>query len=193
MSLENGWLYIHSYVYNYQPCQPNQIKNMYSDSVLEIIKNINQLEKQLVTDFGVDEPVRLVNMDFQKRFKLAQTKYNLSLSFPEKSGNLEDMANMMLRAWESLQEQLSKEGVMPLPVDTWKLKHLETDVEVFVCKDHAGKRNVQKQFSKYAVVVSADELINMIDHDVFLLFVKLTKQGFLPKISSYISKTDEKM
>ena len=100
---------------------------------------------------------------------------------------------MMLRAWESLQEQLSKEGVMPLPVDTWKLKHLETDVEVFVCKDHAGKRNVQKQFSKYAVVVSADELINMIDHDVFLLFVKLTKQGFLPKISSYISKTDEKM
>ena len=52
---------------------------------------------------------------------------------------------------------------------------------------------MQKQFSKYAVVVSADELINMIDHDVFLLFVKLTKQGFLPKISSYISKTDEKM
>ena len=43
---------------------------MYSDSVLEIIKNINQLEKQLVTDFGVDEPVRLVNIDFQKRFKL---------------------------------------------------------------------------------------------------------------------------
>ena len=193
MSLENGWLYIHSYVYNHQPCQPNQIINMYSDSVLEIIKNINQLEKQLVTDFGVDEPVRLVNMDFQKRFKLAQTKYNLSLSFPDKSGNLEDMANMMLRAWESLQEQLNKEGVMPLPVDTWKLKHLETDVEVFVCKDHAGKRNVQKQFSKYAVVLSADELINMIDHDVFLLFVKLTKQGFLPKISSYISKTDEKM
>ena len=166
---------------------------MYSDSVLEIIKNINQLEKQLVTDFGVDEPVRLVNMDFQKRVKLAQTKYNLSLSFPDKSGNLKDMANMMLRAWESLQQQLSKEGVMPLPIDTWKLKHLETDVEVFVCKDAAGKKNVQKQFGKYAVVVSADELLNMIDHDVFLLFVKLTKQGFLPKISSYISKTDEKM
>ena len=166
---------------------------MYSESVTEMIKAMNSLERQLITDYGVDEPVRLVNMNFQKRFKLAQTKFNLSLSFPEKSKDLEKMCSMMLRAWYSLQDQLLKEGVMPLPVDTWKLKHLETDVEVFVCKDHASKRNVQKQFSKYAVVLSADELINMIDHDVFLLFVKLTKQGFLPKISSYISKTDEKM
>ena len=34
---------------------------MYSESVLEIIKDINSLERQLITDFGVDEPVRLVN------------------------------------------------------------------------------------------------------------------------------------
>ena len=71
---------------------------MYSESVIELIKDINQLERQLITDFGVDEPVRLVNTEFQKRFKLAQTKYNVSLSFPDKSRDLEKMASMMLRA-----------------------------------------------------------------------------------------------
>ena len=79
---------------------------MYSESVIEIIKDINSLERQLITDFGVDDPVRLVNTEFQKRFNLAQTKYNLSLSFPDKSRDLEKMASMMLRAWKSLQDQL---------------------------------------------------------------------------------------
>ena len=101
------------------------------------------------------------------------------------------MASMMLRAWKSLQDQLLKEGVMPLPVDTWKLKHKETDREVFICKDEAGKKNVQKQFGKYAIVLSADELLNMIDHEIFLEFVKLTKQGLLPTILSYKAKTNE--
>ena len=164
---------------------------MYSDTVLKIINDVNQLERQLITNFGVDDPVRLVNTEFQKRFKLAQTKYNLSLSFPDKSRDLEKMASMMLRAWQSLKDQLLKEGVMPLPVDTWKLKHTETDREVFICKDEAGKKNVQKQFGKYVIVLSADELLNMIDHDIFIEFVKLTKQGLLPTILSYKSKTNE--
>ena len=79
---------------------------MYSDTVLKIINDVNQLERQLITDFGVDDPVRLVNTEFQKRFKLAQTKYNVSLSFPDKSRDLEKMASMMLRAWQSLKKQL---------------------------------------------------------------------------------------
>ena len=164
---------------------------MYSDTVLKIINDVNQLERQLITDFGVDDPVRLVNTEFQKRFKLAQTKYNVSLSFPDKSRELEKMASMMLRAWQSLKKQLLKEGVVPLPVDTWKLKHIETDREVFICKDEAGKKNVQKQFGKYVIVLSADELLNMIDHDIFIEFVKLTKQGLLPKILSYKAKSNE--
>ena len=41
---------------------------MYSESVIQIIKDINQLKRQLITDFGVDEPVRLVNTEFQKGF-----------------------------------------------------------------------------------------------------------------------------
>ena len=164
---------------------------MYSDTVLKIINDVNQLERQLITDFGVDDPVRLVNTEFQKRFKLAQTKYNVSLSFPDKSRDLEKMASMMLRAWQSLKKQLLKEGVVPLPVDTWKLKHIETDREVFICKDEAGKKNVQKQFGKYVIVLSADELLNMIDQDIFIEFVKLTKQGLLPKILSYKAKSNE--
>ena len=43
---------------------------MYSDSVYKIIKEINLLERQLITDFGVNEPVRLVNSEFKKRFQL---------------------------------------------------------------------------------------------------------------------------
>jgi len=41
------------------------------------------------------------------------------------------------------------------------------------------------------IVLSADELLNMIDHEIFLEFVKLTKQGLLPKITSYKAKTNE--
>ncbi len=50
---------------------------------------------------------------------------------------------------------------------------------------------MQKQFGKYVIVLSADELLNMIDHDIFLEFVKLTKQGLLPTILSYKAKTNE--
>ena len=80
------------YVYNHQPYQLNQIKNMYSESVIRNNKrDINSLKRQLITDFGVDEPVRLVNTEFQKRFQLAQTKYNIIFSFPDKSRDLEKM------------------------------------------------------------------------------------------------------
>tara|TARA_R100001086_G_scaffold128202_1_gene66384 strand:+ start:4266 stop:4766 length:501 start_codon:yes stop_codon:yes gene_type:complete len=166
---------------------------MYSDSVYKIIKEINLLERQLITDFGVNEPVRLVNSEFKKRFQLAQTKYNLCLSFPDKSKDIEQMSKMMLRALKALRQQLAKEGVMPLPVDTWKMIHKETDTEVFVCKDIQGKRNVQKQFGKYSIVLSVDELLNMIGSDTFNQFVTLTKHGLLPTILSYKPKTDEKM
>ena len=97
---------------------------------------------------------------------------------------------MMLGAWKSLQDQLLKEGVMPLPVDVWKLKHVDTDCEVFVCKNNEGKKNVQQQFGKYAVVVSSEELLNMIDVHNFKNFITLTKQGLLPTITSY-KKTNE--
>ena len=81
---------------------------MYSDSVYKIIKEINLLERQLITDFGVNEPVRLVNSEFRKRFQLAQTKYNLCLSFPDKSKDIEQMSKMMLRALKALKQQLAK-------------------------------------------------------------------------------------
>ena len=164
---------------------------MYNESEEKIIKDINLLERQLITRFGVDEPVRLVNDSFQKKFKLAQTKYNISLSFPDKSSNLRDMASMMYRAWLALEEQLAKEGVLPLPVDTYKIVHKETDREVFVCKDNGGKRNVLSQFGKYSVVVSTEELLNMIDKDTFEQFLKLTEHGLQPTISSYKRTTDD--
>ena len=40
------------------------------------------------------------------------------------------MSKMMLRALKALKQQLAKEGVMPLPVDTWKMIHKETETEV---------------------------------------------------------------
>ena len=63
----------------------------------------------------------------------------------------------MLRAWTSLKDQLLKEGVMPLPVDTWKLIHQETDREVFVCKDEAGKKNVQKAVSHLRILKTSTD------------------------------------
>jgi len=164
---------------------------MFNDSLQKTIEEIYQMKNQLISDYGVDEPVRLVNIDFQKRFVDAEIRYNIVLSFPEKAKDAEKKIMSMYRGYLALQKQLEKEGVMPLPVDTWKLKHIETDREVFICKNEAGKKNVQKQFGKYVIVLSADELLNMIDHEIFLEFVKLTKQGLLPKIASYKAKTNE--
>ena len=164
---------------------------MFNDSLQKTIEEIYQMKNQLVTDYGVDEPVKLVNIDFQKRFVDAEIRYNIVLSFPEKAKDAEKKIMSMYRGYLALQKQLEKEGIKPLPVDTWKLKHTETDREVFICKNEAGKKNVQKQFGKYAIVLSADELLNMIDHEMFLEFVKLTKQGLLPKIASYKAKTNE--
>ena len=164
---------------------------MFNDSLKKTIEEIYRMKNQLICDYGVDEPVKLVNIDFQKRFKDAQIRYDIVLTFPEKAKDAEKKIMSMYRGYLALQKQLEKEGVMPLPVDTWKLKHTETDREVFICKDEAGKKNVQKQFGKYVIVLSADELLNMIDHDIFLEFVKLTKQGLLPTILSYKAKTNE--
>ena len=164
---------------------------MFNDSLQKTIEEIYKMKNQLISDYGIDEPVKLVNIDFQKRFKDAQIRYDIVLTFPEKAKDAEKKIMSMYRGYLALQNQLEKEGVMPLPVDTWKLKHIETDREVFVCKNEAGKKNVQKQFGKYVIVLSADELLNMIDHDIFLEFVKLTKQGLLPKILSYKEKSNE--
>ena len=164
---------------------------MFNDSLQKTIEKIYKMKNQLISDYGIDEPVKLVNIDFQKRFKDAQIRYDIVLTFPEKAKEADKKIMSMYRGYLALQKQLEKEGVMPLPVDTWKLKHTETDREVFICKDEAGKKNVQKQFGKYVIVLSADELLNMIDHDIFLEFVKLTKQGLLPTILSYKAKTHE--
>jgi len=164
---------------------------MFNDSLQKTIEEIYKMKNQLISDYGVDEPVRLVNIDFQKRFVDAEIRYNIVLSFPEKAKDAEKKIMSMYRGYLALQKQLETEGVKPLPVDTWKLKHTETDREAFICKNEAGKKNVQKQFGKYAIVLSADELLNMIDHEIFLEFVKLTKQGLLPKITSYSPKADK--
>ena len=164
---------------------------MFNDSLQKTIEEIYKMKNQLISDYGIDEPVKLVNIDFQKRFKDAQIRYDIVLTFPEKAKEADKKIMSMYRGYLALQKQLEKEGVMPLPVDTWKLKHKETDREVFICKNEAGKKNVQKQFGKYVIVLSADELLNMIDHDIFLEFVKLTKQGLLPKILSYKAKSNE--
>lgn len=164
---------------------------MFNDSLQKTIEEIYKMKNQLISDYGIDEPVKLVNIDFQKRFKDAQIRYDIVLTFPEKAKDAEKKIVSMYRGYLALQNQLEKEGVMPLPVDTWKLVHKETDREVFVCKDEAGKKNVQKQFGKYSIVVSADELLNMIDVHTFKQFVTLTKQGLLPTILSYKPNTDE--
>ena len=164
---------------------------MFNDSLQKTIEEIYKMKNQLISDYGVDEPVRLVNIDFQKRFVDAEIRYNIVLSFPEKAKDAEKKIMSMYRGYKALKQQLVKEGVKPLPVDVWKLKHIDTDCEVFVCKNNQGKKNVQQQFGKYAVVVSSEELLNMIDVHTFKNFITLTKQGLLPTITSY-KKTNGK-
>ena len=46
----------------------------------EILENIQNLKNKLIVTYGIDEPLRLVNFDFQDRFRKAQVKFGMAMS-----------------------------------------------------------------------------------------------------------------
>jgi hypothetical protein len=132
----------------------------------------------------------LVNIAFQKRFIRAKSKYNYSKSMRGNADIIRDAA-MMLRAYKALEQELVREGIMPLPTETWMVQHKATTTNVIICKDEAQKLNALAQYKDDYIIFSAEELINMLDKKSFNFKKLLTEQGMMPRISSYVKQEKE--
>ena len=154
------------------------------------MKQLNIARTLINTRFGVEKAEKLVSLEFQKRFYKAKSKLNHSQSFGSNADIIRDAA-MMLRAYKALEQELVREGIMPLPTETWMVQHKATTTNVIICKDEAQKLNALAQYKDDYIIFSAEELINMLDKKSFDFKKLLTEQGMMPRISSYVKQEKE--
>ena len=84
-----------------------------TDTLEESLKKVREAETLITTRFATNEPEKLVNIAFQKRFIRAKSKYNYSKSMRGNADIIRDAA-MMLRAYKALEQELVKlEGDSP--------------------------------------------------------------------------------
>ena len=161
-----------------------------NDNVKESLMKVREAETLINTRFATDKPEKLVNLEFQKKFLKAKSKYNYSKSMRGNADIIRDAA-MMLRAYKALEQELVREGIMPLPTETWMVQHKATTTNVIICKDEAQKLNALAQYKDDYIIFSAEELINMLDKKSFDFKKLLTEQGMMPRISSYVKQEKE--
>ena len=77
---------------------------MEDETLILKLKELRSLESDMVSLYGVQEPYTLVSKIFQKKYRSAKQKFNISLSFDEPQKQIE-MCDMMIRANKSLQKQ----------------------------------------------------------------------------------------
>tara|TARA_B100001057_G_scaffold342940_1_gene343879 strand:+ start:210 stop:410 length:201 start_codon:yes stop_codon:yes gene_type:complete len=65
-----------------------------NESLIDCIKKVNIARTLIKTKFGVDNPEKLVNIEFQKRFYKARTKWNRAQSFGSNADVIRDSALM---------------------------------------------------------------------------------------------------
>lgn len=160
-----------------------------NESLIDCIKKVNIARTLIKTKFGVDKPEQLVNIEFQKRFYKARTKWNRAQSFGLNADVIRDSA-MMLRAYDALEQELAREGIIALPVETWFVERTDIEQNVLICRTEEQKANAAEQFKERYVIFSAEELVNMLHIDIFNLKAKLEENGMMPKITNYKSKDD---
>jgi hypothetical protein len=136
----------------------------FTESIKELFKKVKDAERQLVIDFGVNEPQELVNKNFMEKFNQARTRWNHSIAY-ESEKEIESMAYMMLRAYKALRDQLDLEQVSKIPVNTWIVDYKGT--KVLICKQKEQVKKVKNDYGKDLPIFSAEELINCIPEDVF--------------------------
>lgn len=149
---------------------------MDNEALFEKLKELRTLESDLVATYGVADPYSLVSANFQKKFRLAKQKFNISLSYDTPEKQIE-MCDMMIRANEALKKQLNKEGVIALPVDTWIVKHRPTGKDVLVCRNKEQIQKVKKDIGRNMPIYAAEELLDCIPEDIFEFRNMLDKQS----------------
>ena len=65
-----------------------------NESIENSIKKVNIARTLIKTKFAVDKPEKSVNIEFQKRFYKAKTKYNHSQTFGSNADVIRDAAIM---------------------------------------------------------------------------------------------------
>lgn len=139
---------------------------MFKDETLRMIEAVNALKLALKKTYGVDEPYKLAAKPFQKKFIKASTKYDLAISF-DSDAEIQPMCAMMVRAYKALEEQLIKENVSKIPVDTWICEHEESGKKVIICEKKEQTLKVIEDSDFDYLVMSAEELLNTIPLDIF--------------------------
>tara|TARA_R110000824_G_scaffold65820_1_gene171196 strand:- start:973 stop:1461 length:489 start_codon:yes stop_codon:yes gene_type:complete len=158
-----------------------------NESLIDSIKKVNIARTLIKTKFAVDKPEKLANIEFQKRFYKARTKWNRSQSFGSNADVIKDSA-MMLRAYDALEEELAREGIIALPAETWFVERKDIEQNVLICRTEEQKLNALEQHKERYVIFSAEELVNMIHIDVYNIKSKLTENGMMPKITNLKDK-----
>ena len=148
----------------------------------DILENIQNLKNKLIVTYGIDEPLRLVNFDFQDRFRKAQVKFGMAMS-PMHGLELQKMVSMMHRAYVSLEKQLELEKVIPIEDDCWRILHEKSGEIIIICK-HNEQLEALRQKYQQNVIVSLEELINLFPKEIMDFRKTLQSNGLV----SYFKK-----
>ena len=147
------------------------------EPIEEILTNIQILKNKLIVEYGIDDPVSLVNKDFQKRFKDAEDQFSKSMS-QDRGEQLQKMVSMMYRAYKSLENQLEIEHIQTIEENTWRINHTETNKIIMICKN---KNQVKRLTDIYKghVVISCEELINIFPKEIINIKETLNEAGLV--------------
>lgn len=148
----------------------------------EILENIQNLKNRLIVTYGIDEPLQLVNFDFQDRFRKAQLKFGMAMSTMH-GLELQKMVSMMYRAYVSLEKQLEVEQVIPIENDCWRILHEESQEIIIICKQNDQLKPLRQKYQEN-VVVSLEELINLFPKEIMDFRKTLQTNGLV----SYFKK-----
>lgn len=152
------------------------------EPIEEILTNIQILKNELIVKYGIDEPVILVNKDFQERFRDAERQFGKSMS-QDHGQQLQKMVSMMYRAYKSLENQLEIEHIQLIEENTWRINHKETNKIIMICK---YKNQVKRLTDIYKdhIVISCEELINIFPKEIINFKQTLNEAGLLSYFKS---------
>lgn len=142
-----------------------------------ILNNIQILKNKLIVEYGIDDPVTLVNSDFQERFKNAEVQFGKSMSV-DQGEQLQKMVSMMYRAYKSLEKQLEVEHVQLIEENTWRINHKETKKVIMICKDKNQVKRLTNMYKDH-IVISCEELINIFPKEIINFKQTLNESGLI--------------
>jgi hypothetical protein len=149
--------------------------------IQEKLEQITYLRVNLQNKYGYDKPEELVTESFKNRFNRAYQKFSDSLITDNDALKL-SMLDMMTRAYIALQKQLETENIKPTDDNVWRIKHKDGQI-IVLCNDKHKKRHYVNKY-KDELVMSADEIIDIIPYDIIKFKKKLQVANIVNSLKS---------